>query len=315
VTPSPRDRNVPSLGSPLHLHTTLKTHHQSVSEQTFAAPSHHCIASCHITPHQVTQVIVLARKTITDRVAEPYTSATASKEHVAQTFKQLLEQCDPSEMPEMINQLTLKLAYHRRTLNSQQSPLTKLPPELILETGELVLGKGSLERDKFQFRKVLPMMQTCVQLRAQLLPLFSKSSICSIFVSEDQIFDETIRELERWKRKSPHKGRVTLVVNVPRFDWRNPNGRFSSAAAMAGALECAIYGSLKNEPAVYVECTRLDFQGDDRPFHYVGRKREASMLERSDLRGKLVWPEPSLKRLNPKEGKVVWTLAKEQGMD
>jgi len=281
---------------------TPTTKHQSLRNYTFAAPSHHHTAFCQAKPHQVIQGVTLARKTITNRVADFPTSVMASREVVAQNFKQLLEQCDPDAMPDMISQMNLKLAHHRRTLNSQRSPLTKLPPELILNIGEWVLGKGSLDRDKARFIKVLPFMQTCAQLQAQLLPLFAKTLTYEILVFEDQIWDDGIRELNKLERRGPLKGRVNFVVHISDFpvelEW-------STAAAIAGALECAIYGTLTGKSTVYVECPYLESRADGPPAYYVSHDREAHMLERANEPG---FP---LKLLSPEEARSLWSIARE----
>lgn len=81
----------------------------------------------------------------------------------------------------MVTRLKTKLARHRQALNSQQSLLlTRLPTELILEIGERVLGEPSIRSNKAWFRRVLPLLQTCVQLRAQLRPLLFTPLTCEV---------------------------------------------------------------------------------------------------------------------------------------
>lgn len=158
------------------------------------------------------------------------------------TFEQLLEQCNPDEIPEMVARLKTKLARHRQTLNSQQSLLLiKLPPELLVEIGRHVLGKVTFKADKAWFRQVLPVLQTCVHLRAQLRPLFSTALICEMTVSADRIWDNVHKALAKWdKGGESYRGPVILIVNIKSMGGLS----LSTAAAIAGALESAIYGSL-----------------------------------------------------------------------
>ena len=96
-------------------------------------------------------------------------TAKDPRAHALQTFEQLLEQCDPDESPEMVARLKTKLARHRQAFHPQQSLLLhKLPPGLIVDIGERVLGLITQRGEKAWFRRVLPLLQTCVQLRAQL---------------------------------------------------------------------------------------------------------------------------------------------------
>ena len=47
-------------------------------------------------------------------------TAISPETRVMQTLEQLLEQCDPDEIPEMVSRLKIKLARHCQELNSQQ---------------------------------------------------------------------------------------------------------------------------------------------------------------------------------------------------
>ena len=178
--------------------------------------------------------------------------AIAPDTHAMQTFEQLLEQCDSDEIPEMVARLKTKLASHRQTLNSQQSLLLiKLPPEFLVEIGRHVLGKVTFKADKAWFRQVLPVLQTCVHLRAQLRPLFSTALICEMTVGADRIWDNVHKALAKWdKGGESYRGPVILIVNVKSMGGLS----LSTAAAIAGALESAIYGSLSGVPSVYVRC-------------------------------------------------------------
>lgn len=109
------------------------------------------------------------------------------------------------------------------------------------------------------------MMQTCTQLRASLRPLLSKPMLCTVVATRDRIWEDTFKTLEHWRKGGSHKGRVTITVDLVAGSGSLER---STAAAIAGALEIAMYGRLSENPTVYVEC--VNYKGQ-----YVSHKREA----------------------------------------
>ena len=223
-----------------------------------------------------------------------------------QTFEQLLEQCDSDEIPEMVARLKTKLASHRQTLNSQQSLLLiKLPPEFLVEIGRHVLGKVTFKADKAWFRQVLPVLQTCVHLRAQLRPLFSTALICEMTVGADRIWDNVHKALAKWdKGGESYRGPVILIVNVKSMGGLS----LSTAAAIAGALESAIYGSLSGVPSVYVRCTNVFVRGGSSAKHYVSHCRD-------DMLGESSHGGPYFTLTSQAEAISVWNKARQMGRD
>ena len=239
-------------------------------------------------------------------------TAKAPETHVLQTFEQLLEQCDPEDIPEMVTRLNIKLARHRHTLNSQQSLLlAKLPPELIMDIGERVLGEHSLNSDKRWFRQVLPLLQTCVQLRAQLRPLFSTPLVCKTIVNADQpdrIFDKALKAVAKWKEGRSHRGKVILIIDTLTVGMHGLN--LSTAVAHAGALECAIYGSLLCQPAVYVRCVDVFIRDYGVFRHFVSHRREDDMV------AKVLQTRKQYSRcVTRKDAVLIWNQARKKGLD
>lgn len=174
---------------------------------------------------------------------------------------------------------TASLKPRLASLHNSQQPMIKLPSELVLEIGEHLLERPPFRHDKFWFSKVLPLMQTSVQLRAALGPLLSETLTCFMYVGKDGALAEALQQLEQWKKEWPHELRVRLIVNVSTKDL---GLKPSDAAAIAGDLERAIYGTLLDEPAVFVRCES-----------YVVRFRDSRWLFVSSRRGDgviLVWP-------------------------
>jgi hypothetical protein len=214
----------------------------------------------------------------------------------------------PDETPEMVARLKTKLALHRQALNSQQSSLlTKLPTELILNIGERVLGITSLKSDKARFRRVLPLLQTCVQLRAQLRPLLHTLLVCEVkFMSTHLIEAEVLKAWAKWKKNGSYQGRTILIVN-------NMNGyglKLGTAAIIAGALERAIYGSLSREPAVYIRCTTVFIWGSGGGKYYISHRRESMIGESHNY-----FNGRSFRYINREELDAVWVKARENRSD
>ena len=235
-------------------------------------------------------------------------AAKAPETHYMQTFGQLLEQCHPDDIPEMIARLKTKLARHRQALNLQHSLLlTEMPTELILLIGERVLGVIDLKSNKAWFRRVLPLLQTCVQLRAQLRPLFSTPLVHEVIVSVPRMYDEALKALAKWREDGPRRVRDILIVNYK----SGPGLKLSTAAAVAGALEGAIYGSLSSEPAVYVRCVKLSVQSTGLGVHHISHCRENNMIgEAFNLR-----KGRSFRYIDKEEAKLVWIKARQNGWD
>ena len=234
--------------------------------------------------------------------------AKAPEMHIMQTFEQLLEQCDPDDIPEMVARLKTKLARHGQTLNSRQSLLlTKLPPELLVEIGRSVLGNDVTSTgDKAWFRQVLPLLQTCVHLRAQLRPLFSTALMCRMTVNSDRIWNNVLKALAKWKKGGElYRGHVVLIINVKSMKGLD----LSTAAAIAGALECAIYKSLSDVPSVYVRCTNVFVRGGSSTKRYVSHRRD-NMLSDCSQSGSLFFVQTS-----PAEAISVWDKARQTGRD
>lgn len=223
-------------------------------------------------------------------------------------------------------------------LNHQASPLLKLPPELLLEIGMLVLripGSDIDDGDLMQFKecpedwdkdwfwRALPLLHTCKQLRSQLQPLYFESMPCNI--PEYTLFggprgrgfllgvrDYCLEQLARCAEGSPHKGPVTLHLRIHPQD-------LGLAAALAGGLECMIFGKLMHPPVIYVQCKALDltWDGKDIEVHSWGyempiRYVEVSHGREKNMRG-TTYPF-ILGTLSTGEGMAIWEMSRAYGL-
>lgn len=204
-----------------------------------------------------------------------------------QSIEELLTKYDREETANLQRRSATAISRHVQALNRQTSPLLKLPTELILEIGNLVLGvRGNeLQREeigkidhwcvalgepvwgKRWFAQVLPFLQTCIQLRNQLHDLRFESAPLkvdfSLYRGKEGItglWRCCVNELAKWPEDGPHKGTKTLHVYAP-FDVSFKD--LNRAAASAGGLECMIYGQLRNPPVLYWSCVALDPVWDD----------------------------------------------------
>jgi hypothetical protein len=83
---------------------------------------------------------------------ESTVALNSSKAHVFHALEQLLEQCDPVDVSNLVHEVKTKLANRCYILNAQRSFLLDLPPELLVEIGSLVLASQPY-RKKHQFRR------------------------------------------------------------------------------------------------------------------------------------------------------------------
>jgi hypothetical protein len=224
----------------------------------------------------------------------------APETRIPQTSEQLLEQCSPDDILGVAT-LKARLAHHH---NSQPSVFfTKLPAELILEIGEHLLESNPFWRDKSWFSDVLPLMQTSVQLRAALRPLLPKTLTSYIRVNEERAFAHAMEQLEEWKKGWPREMRVELIINIV---WSSLPSLYrglepSASAAIAGDLERAIYGTLLDEPLVFVRCSTVPdgIIKDIRWIFISSRGREGKILA-------WTWDSKYIYYLNQEEAALVW---------
>lgn len=96
-------------------------------------------------------------------------------------LEHLLQQCNSDDIPELVKDVKNKLSQRCIVLNADQSALLKLPAELIIEIGKLVMElKGLGRSDKQWFKLLLPLLQTCTKLRTELRSLRSEHLFCWI---------------------------------------------------------------------------------------------------------------------------------------
>jgi hypothetical protein len=222
-------------------------------------------------------------------------AAKAPETHAMQTFGQLLEQSSPDDILSMAARLKPRLAHHH---NSQPSVLfTKLPAELIMQIGQNVLESNAFWHDRYWFSEALPLLQTSVHLRASLRPLLSETLTCYMWIDdESQALAETLQKLEKWKKNWPHELRVRLIVNISSG---TEVFKMSAAAALAGDIERAVYGTLLDEPAVFVRCPDLLVRVKGTKWLFVScRGREGEII---------AWPEDlGFRYLDQEEAALVW---------
>jgi hypothetical protein len=113
---------------------------------------------------------------------------------------------------------------------------------------------------------------------------------------ESQALAETLQKWKKWKKNWPHELRVRLLVNI---SCSTPRLKISAAAALAGDIERAVYGTLLEKPAVFVRCPDLLVHVKGTKWLFVGcRGREGGIL---------AWPEDvGFRYLDQEEAALVW---------
>ena len=216
-----------------------------------------------------------AQSTITDTISDSAVAVNDSKDRVLSALEQLLGQCDDDDAPALIDQVKTKLAHRYYALNAHQCRLLDLPIELLERIGEFVLHSSQADPSKHWFtRGIFPLLQASSQLRTQ-LQIIRKTPL-TYYIMTDRPWDSGMRaDVTNWRQKGFHEGPNRIVVVTPSRRYKP-----STAAALAGALECAIYGGLLNPPAVYIRLKMMSGttgEGKDREF-YVCHTRAKNML-------------------------------------
>lgn len=161
----------------------------------------------------------------------------------------------------------------RRAINDN-APLVKLPTEILLEIGRLLLGdsytynfilpeKGPDVPIRATFKRVLPFLQTCNRLRAKLhLVRYERLLIqCLAGPHEPHSFYQ-INDLRvlAWRLRNCassdiHRGPIAVLLDLGFRNYFNFSP--STAAALAGYVECLSYGRLQNPPVVYIKTDHI----------------------------------------------------------
>lgn len=121
-----------------------------------------------------------------------------------------------------------------------------------------------------------------------------------------------MRTVQKWRQRGFHEGATTFIISPTFLHRLKP----STAAAIAGALESAIYGRLSETPAVYIrlnmELGRNRMERSRMRCYYVSHRRAAGLLVQSLDIGLLKGPAS---RVSHEEGTEIWDLARRKSRD
>lgn len=243
-------------------------------------------------------------------------------------IEELLDQYGPDDALELVELLHNRISQLGTIRNAKQSPLLRLPAELIFQIGESLLDFRFADiRDKDWFREVLSLMQTCKGLRTILHPLHSIRLTCMLRPFEStSIWDAIFTKVSEWQPQGLPEHPIQICIYDPTMcysRYKSPLRRPSTAAAMAGALECAIYGRLLDPPCVYIESQRLSkltkaeretnpdyLKGVDFTY-FVSHMRKVNIIEQkaSGRDPRTLDRQYSQRTLSDEEGATVWKRA------
>lgn len=257
-------------------------------------------------------------------IANTYTVADATAtnpiERLPKALEQLLEHCDRDRLPALEDTVRIIFAGRYRVLNAQHSPLLKHPTELLVEVGKLILASRSGRHDKKWYQTVLPLLQTCAQLRSGLYPLRSERLEHVVSFREDRVsfvdvptlWDQTLESLANWHHKGSHQGTVAVYIQPSSACVKSP----SALAAIAGALECKIYGRLLQPPAInfrapYTNPLIYGYGFPDR-HHYINHRHVSGIEEVCEPDD---GTEQTVRCLSIEEGTQIWHWAEIRAKD
>jgi len=160
--------------------------------------------------------------------------------------KRLGRRCKPGEIHKRA------IATRRRALNDKNSPLLKLPAELIAVIGYLVMGdRGAvwLPCSISNWRTpIAAFMDTSSRLRRELDTLRSEPVTFHYTPDESTPLVGRCREISLGISGYcgiSHRGPLIIAVSPSYYE------SFSAAAAIAGFMECLVFGRLRQPPVVY----------------------------------------------------------------
>ncbi|KAM0713823.1 hypothetical protein Q7P37_010785 [Cladosporium fusiforme] len=222
----------------------------------------------HQARHSITQFCgVLANKHAGSVTAATSLSTSSTEAQIMHSIEELLAIYGTDSITLLHGRIKSSIERRYRALNPQHSPLLKLPTETLLEIGRFILGppghdhsddgNSSPKFGRVWFAQAVPFLCTRAQLWTQLYSLRHETMhLRHEYLHFDTLWDDLPRHIEIESRMGIHKGKAVAHVRL----WKTPEDGSdypatatspSAAAAVAGALECKIYGRLSDPPMVH----------------------------------------------------------------
>jgi hypothetical protein len=235
-------------------------------------------------------------------VPDPASDSAATTQPILSSLVQTLEQTDRDDVASLERSIRSTIACRRRDLNDKNSPLLRLPTELLATVGYLVIGRCrdvclSDEEDPTPccpmqnwWTKYGTLMSISSRLRHELDTMRSDRVTFSYYrLARSTDLVEKCRKIPldiACYRGISFRGSVLIEMGLYYY------AGLSQAAAIAAFLECLLFGRLQQHPVVYVQSKwrggdKHDEGGDEGgpklfpEWIYVGSARELSLRFRS----------------------------------
>ena len=201
-------------------------------------------------------------QSLSPMIPDPASDSAAARKSLLLHLIQTLDHSDRDGVTSLEKSIKLAITRRRRVLNEKNSPLLKLPAELIVAIGcqvKRVNRMGThpapmpgLHPPRSNFRTAIWFfMNTCSRLRGDLNMVPPTAVTLCYQPVEPRHFVERCKKI---RRHLEHYGTLQsrpllIYMYIPRS--RCLSG--STAAAFAAFVECSLFGSLQDPPVVYAQ--------------------------------------------------------------
>lgn len=226
-------------------------------------------------------------RTLSPIISNLASDSSAATQPLLSSLIQTLEQTDLDGVASLERSIRTIIACRRRALNDKNSPLLRLPTELLVTIGYLVVNKGGevFPPDKKWWTAFGALLSVSTRLRQGLDTMRSDQVRFNYTLTRSTNLVEKCREIAldlAYYRGGSHRGPMLIRMGM------YYSAGLSAAAALAAFVECSVFGQLQQPPVVYIESIyRGSYEkgegGDGKgptmfPAHiWVGHARELSL--------------------------------------
>jgi hypothetical protein len=261
-------------------------------------------------------------RSLSPRIPSPASGSAAARQSLLLHLFQALNLNDRDGVASLEKSIEIAIASRHRALNDKNSPLLRLPTELIVAIGHLVMN-GPQTVCPSSIRQMRPIgqgwqwrignfMHASSRLRQELDMVLNSIRVCicyapikpSLFVKECRRIHFDLIRYRGFSTKRP----LAIYMSVS----RHVSG--STAAAFAAFVECEVFGSRQTPLVVYAQAKykrkRVRNSAPSFTNIFIGYARERSM-KRMDLGLEGGWKE---RRIPYGEAKVIWKRLEEASL-
>jgi hypothetical protein len=219
------------------------------------------------------------------RIPSPASGSAAARQSLLLHLFQALNLNDRDGVASLGKSIEIAIASRRRALNDKNSPLLRLPTELIVAIGHLVMKGYQSVRLLPNLRNLRPMrpawqsrignfMHTSSRLREEFEMVLNSNRV--ILCYQPMKPSHFVLECKTIRRDFVHYRGFSTKRPVVVYMSLSHHVSGSTAASFAAFVECAVFGGLQTPPVVYAQALYQRKQTRKADI-YIGWARERSM--------------------------------------